>query len=187
MAKTIPNMTDAELYNRLGSDCTKEEAFAELYARHSQRVYLYCRRLTGSKEISADLFQDTFLKLLESAQKEREITNMRAYILRIARNQYYKQRRDAKLTFITLEDIDIFGENDQQDKQELTELLAQSLQLLPDEYREALVLQAYNNMSYQEIAEFLEVPVTTIRNWIVRAKKRLREILANHWEIRVIN
>jgi RNA polymerase sigma-70 factor, ECF subfamily len=187
MAKTLPNMTDAELYQRLSSDCSKEEAFAEIYARHSQRVYLYCRRLSGSKEISADLFQDTFLNLLESVKKEREMTNLRAFILRIARNLYYKQRRDAKLTFVTLEDIDIFGEDDNQDKQEITELLAQSLQLLPDEFREALVLQAYNNMSYQEIAEFLEVSVTTVRNWIVRAKKRLREILANHWEIKSIN
>ena len=127
------------------------------------------------------------LNLLESAKKDREMTNLRAFILRIARNQYYKQRRDTKITYLTLEDIDIFGEDDHQDKKEMSELLAQSLQLLPDEFREALVLQTYNNMSYQEIAEFLEVPVTTVRNWIVRAKKRLRDILVKHWEIRTVN
>jgi RNA polymerase sigma-70 factor (ECF subfamily) len=52
-----------------------------------------------------------------------------------------------------------------------------ALELLGDEYREALVLQTYNELSYQEIAEIQGVPLTTVRNRIVRAKRKLREIV----------
>jgi RNA polymerase sigma-70 factor (ECF subfamily) len=68
------------------------------------------------------------------------------------------------------------------EEQELTKLVAMSLDLLPEEYREALTLQIYGGLSYQEIGESMGVPVTTIRNWIVRAKQKMQEILAPYYE-----
>lgn len=187
MKNKYSNMNDAELYYCLsGNQMDKEAAFSEIYSRHSQRVYLYCRRLIGSKEQAEDLFQETFLSLLGSTQKTREMTNLPGFIIKIARNLYLKLRRDNKAIFITIDDLEIGFEDNHLDRKELTEILTSSLALLPDEYREALVLQTYNGMTYEEIADFMEVPVTTIRNWIVRSKKKIREILIHYWEFNTI-
>ncbi|GAB1370813.1 hypothetical protein MASR1M45_08750 [Candidatus Kapaibacterium sp.] len=56
------------------------------------------------------------------------------------------------------------------------------LELLPDMHKEAFILQAFQGLSYSEIAAVLDVPVTTVRNWIVRAKSKLREILLPYFE-----
>jgi RNA polymerase sigma factor (sigma-70 family) len=67
------------------------------------------------------------------------------------------------------------------ERSELIALLDVALEVLPDEQREALILQVYEDMSYQEIADFMNVPLTTVRNWVVRAKKRLRDELQQYW------
>jgi RNA polymerase sigma-70 factor, ECF subfamily len=188
MIKDFSILHDNELYFRLCEDhATKEKAFAELYSRHSKRVYLYCRRILGNKEQADDVFQETFLSLLNSVDKDREMTNLPAFLLRIARNLSLKAKREQKKIFVPLDEFE-FGYNDTQfERTEMTELIAEALDLLPDEYREALVLQAYNGMKYEEIAVFMEVPITTVRNWIVRAKKKMRDIMVQYVENREIS
>ena len=51
------------------------------------------------------------------------------------------------------------------------------MELLPDDYRETLALQVYGGMTYEEIAAVRRVPITTVRNHILRAKKKIRELL----------
>ncbi len=67
------------------------------------------------------------------------------------------------------------------EKHEMQNIIASALNLLSDEWREAVVLQVYDGLSYNEIAEILEVPMSTIRNWIVRGKKQLREIISPYF------
>ena len=52
----------------------------------------------------------------------------------------------------------------------------------PDDHREAVVLQLYNGYSYDEIGTMMNVPVTTVRNWVVRAKSKLRATLAPYFD-----
>ena len=61
-------------------------------------------------------------------------------------------------------------------------MIDSALNLIPEEQAEAFMLQVYQGMSYNEIAEFFEVPVSTVRNWVVRAKKKLRDILIPYLE-----
>jgi len=70
------------------------------------------------------------------------------------------------------------------EQNELAEILAMALELLPEHYRQAVVLQCYNGLTYQEIADVLGVPLSTARNWIVRAKAHLRTILEPYWQDR---
>lgn len=57
-----------------------------------------------------------------------------------------------------------------------------AIELLPENYKEAFVLQVYEDFTYQEIADFLELPLPTVRNRIVRAKSKLRETLTPYLE-----
>lgn len=178
MVEDFTRFNDFELYKFLCKESQKKEgAFKEIYARYSTKIYAYCRRVVGDRSKADDLFQDTFLRLLNSINEEREMTNLLGYMIKIARNQCLKYKTQQIVNFVSIDDFEIKTETDEIEQAELSSLISMALELLQDEYREALILQAYNGMSYAEIGEVLEVPVTTVRNWVVRAKQRLKEIL----------
>lgn len=175
--------SDIELFSLLSEEgAVREQAFGELYARHSSRVYLYCRKILGDGNAADDIFQDTFIRFLNAGSSpDRVMTNVPAFLLRIARNLCLNYKRDNKHVMVELDDYHMPTLDKQVENQEIAQLLSMALELLPDEYRDALVLQMYSGMSYEEIGEQLNVPVTTVRNWIVRAKKKMREILAPYF------
>jgi RNA polymerase sigma-70 factor (ECF subfamily) len=182
------HIDDNELYKMLGSKnaLTREGAFKEIYSRYSKKVYSYILRLTGSKYSADDIYQETFIKLLNSATVEKEMTNLLFYILKIARNMYFRSLNGAN-KFIPINDLDFEINDDNLENKELTDLLTGTLDLLPIDQKEALILQVYNNMSYQEIAVFMDVPVTSVRNWLIRSKRRIREILEPYFENNTLN
>ena len=93
----LDQYNDIELFDMLNSDKkTAELAFAELYLRHSSRIYAYCRRFLGNKDDAQDVFQDTFVKFVESAKKPRSMTNVPAFLLRITRNLCVNVKRKEK-------------------------------------------------------------------------------------------
>ncbi len=182
MQNDYSTLTDIELYELLRADGTKETAFAEIYARYSQRVYMYCRKILADDTAADDVFQDTFIRFLRSVQDERDMTNVAAFLLRIARNLCLNWKRDHRSRTVEFQDFHRPNEDKQVESREVAQLITMALDLLSDEYREALVLQMYHGMSYEEIGEQMQVPVSTVRNWVVRSKKRMRDILAPYFE-----
>jgi RNA polymerase sigma-70 factor (ECF subfamily) len=180
MKDNYSHKTDAQCYAMLQSNNRrdKEAGFTELYKRHSQRIYQYCRRFTGNNDTASDVLQETFLRFLSSAERGATMTNIPAFLLRIARNLCIDARKRQSQFVISSEIMELPAHDAPMESQELRHLLIAALDALPEDHKEAIVLQAYNGMSYQEISEATSVPVTTVRNWIVRGKKKLREILA---------
>ncbi|MFM8437974.1 MAG: RNA polymerase sigma factor [Candidatus Kapaibacterium sp.] len=172
---------DTELYALLCDEKRKERAFTELYSRYSQRVYLYCRKILGDDQAARDIFQDTFIRFLNSADSTRDMTNVPAFLLRIARNLCLNWKRDHGSRTVEFNELDIGTHDRQVESRELANLISMALELLPEDHREAVVLQMYHGMSYEEIGEQLHVPVSTVRNWVVRAKKKMRDILAPYF------
>lgn len=178
MIQKVSNKSDEQLFGMLSGDkANKEAGFTELYQRHSQRIYQYCRRICGSDEMASDVLQETYLKLLNAAQNKQEMTNVAGFLIRIARNHCLDIRKKQSQN-VTFENIEIPSYDISLESRELKHLLVIALDALPEDQKEAIVLQAYSGMSYQEISETTNVPITTVRNWVVRGKKKLREILA---------
>ena len=160
----------------------KEAAFKEIYSRFSSRIYLYCKKLAGDTSCSDDIFQEVFMKFLKSAENGTVIENVLGYLLRIARNLCLNARRDTKEVPTDLNDLIIPVTERKMESEELEKMIESALELLPAEHKDAFVLQVYEGLSYKEIAELTDVPLTTVRNRIVRAKARLREILLPYLE-----
>ncbi len=185
------SLSDEALYGLIvsGSERERNDAFEVLYTRHSGRVYLYCLKTLGDPAAARDACQDTFIAFWQSASPERQMTNLRGYLLRIARNTCLIVKRSSNAHPTTEFDESIYtalasnplGEA-AIEQNELAQLITMALELLPEHYREAVVLQCYNNLSYQEVADMLDVPLSTARNWIVRAKAQLRKILEPYWQ-----
>lgn len=172
-------MSDIELYAALKLEKpSSEKAFAELYARYSPRIFAYCRRILGDYDRAQDAFQETFVKFFNSAQQEREMTNVPAYLLRIARNLCLNMQRSNKGQ-ISLEEYHLPLSYDiSHDKMELLSLITQAMEMLPLDYKEAFILREYEGLSYQEIADMTESSLSTVKIRIYRAKQKIRDILA---------
>ena len=172
-------MSDIELYAELKLEKpSSEKAFAELYARYSPRIFAYCRRILGDYDRAQDAFQETFVKFFNSAQQEREMTNVPAYLLRIARNLCLNMQRSNK-SQISLEEYHLPSSYDMShDKKELLSLITQAMETLPLDYKEAFILREYEGLSYQEIADMTESSLSTVKIRIYRAKQKIRDILA---------
>ena len=172
-------MSDIELYAALKLEkSSSEKAFAELYARYSPRIFAYCRRILGDYDRAQDAFQETFVKFFNSAQQEREMTNVPAYLLRIARNLCLNMQRSDKGQ-ISLEEYHLPSSYDMShDKKELLSLITQAMETLPLDYKEAFILREYEGLSYQEIADMTESSLSTVKIRIYRAKQKIRDILA---------
>ncbi|MCS7000273.1 MAG: RNA polymerase sigma factor [Bacteroidota bacterium] len=185
MAQDYSGLSDSELYSLLSQPDHREAAFGELYRRYSHRVFVYCRKILGNSHDADDAFQETFIKLLGSASPKRQMTNFPAFLLTIARNTCrdmlaVRHREHVEL----IEELHGVACDFSVEQNEINQLITMALDLLPFEWREAIVLQLYANMSYSEIAEAMGVPVTTVRNWICRGKQRLREILQPYFDER---
>ncbi len=185
------SLSDDELYRLLvsGSERERNDAFDELYHRHNGRVFIYCARILGDQTSARDACQEVFIAFWRSISSERVMTNLRGYLLRIARNIcLLMKRNDSYITTTEFEENLVETENPLGEaaieQNELAEILAMALELLPEHYRQAVVLQCYNGLTYQEIADVLGVPLSTARNWIVRAKAHLRTILEPYWQDR---
>jgi len=170
--------SDAELFKTLRQPKAEaERAFAELYARHSQRVYVYCLKIMGEEADALDIFQTTFLKFHAAAQSEKNIENIPAYLLRIARNLCLDKKREFKPT-VPFEDFHGAARDNSYENTELFALINTALELLEIEYREALVLHEYEGLSYNEIAEITGDTIPALKNRVWRAKQKIRNILS---------
>lgn len=182
MEKKAEYLNDIELFEMLAKDKkTAEKAFAELYSRYSQRIYAYCRKILGDKEEAKDIFQETFVKFFQSAKEERTMTNVPAFLLRIARNLCVNTKRKEKSS-ISFEEYMVKAKDTGNEKEEMLELIRCAQELLPDEYKEAFVLREYEGLSYSEIGEITGTSMSTVKVRIYRAKQKLRELLAPYME-----
>lgn len=176
MSSELEKIGDIELYYRLDKDKeTAGVAFAELYSRYSSRVFAYCRRFLGNKDDAKDIFQETFVRFFQSAQQDREMTNVPAFLLKIARNLCVNHKRKLK-EVVSFEDY-MTSDSGTEDQDELLKLIKMALELLTPEYKDLFILREYNGLSYNEIAEITGLSLSTVKIRLFRAKLKIREIL----------
>lgn len=179
----VDDTPDLELFRALaGDEPAAQAALTRLYRRYSQRIYTYCRKITSDNHVAEDLLQETFVKLYDSGRQARPVENVPAYLMTIARNLCLSHRARSHRQFVPVEDFHLTTRDVPYEQKELLDLIQASLELLPDDYREAFVLREYNGLSYNEIADVIGQSIDVVKVRIFRAKKRLREILAPYLE-----
>ncbi len=187
MTRRFSTHTDSELIGYLRSRSQhREEVFREIYRRHARSVFTYAQRILNGSHQAEDVLQETFVDLLRYVQEVDNIGNLPALLFRMARNRCLNINRRTRTEYITPDDISELVQFPEESaasslqSEEMSTHLHAALRLLSEEQREAVILQMFNGLSYQEIAEVCEVPLSTVRNRIVRAKTRLRELLESH-------
>lgn len=155
-------------------------AFLELFDRHAARIGRYCYRLIGDPERAQDIVQDLWEKLVRlRAKGQGEVRNPMGLIYTIARNLCLNHIRDRRpyIPLHTLDEEDHpAGETRELTRHEEMAILA--LERLPLPQREVLILNAYSDYNFDEIAEMIGETHGAVRTKAWRARRQLRRIIA---------
>lgn len=152
---------------------------AQLVAEHHAAVYRYAYRLSGSVADAEDLVQQAFMIAHQKGGQVREEANVRSWLFTVLRNCFLKtkqKRRPVPAGTLRL-DMDSIPELCPPEEEVDRERLQMALDQLPPNYRLALVMFYYEDLSYREIAEELALPIGTVMSRLARAKAHLRKTL----------
>lgn len=159
-------------------------AFAELFARYKNAVYGYVRRRVNDPGRAEEITQDVFLALVQRRNGYEVQASFRTYLYRIALNriasEHRKKSRSEALPARPACGRENSGGAAAGDPLVVAQVRRALAQLEPEQ-REVVVLREYQGLSYEEIAQVLQVPVGTVRSRLFRARMALRDLLAPGW------
>ena len=166
----------------------KHREFEREAIPHMDILYNYALRLTSDPDDADDLVQETYLKAYRFWDKYEKGTNIRAWLFRIMKNTYINRyRKETKEPdTVDYDDIQNFyntirsESTDPNDLQErifgglLEDEVTAAIESLPEDFRTVVILSDIEGLTYDEIAEFVDCPVGTVRSRLHRGRKFLR-------------
>lgn len=158
------------------------KAYSELYRLYSKAMFNISVRILNDEEEAADVLQEAFLDAFSRIADFRQETTFGMWMKQIVINRSISQLRKRKMDLISLEDTDVesIPDNEQGNTEEL-ELQVQQVRAaihqLPDGYRVVLSLYLLEGYDHEEISHILRISENTSRTQLMRAKRKLIEIL----------
>ena len=177
-----------------GKDTEDQELLAQKYSDfeqeampHIDALYNFALRMTGDPEDADDLVQETYLKAFKYFDKFEKGTNCKAWMFRILKNSFINDYRktskepdkvdydDIQNFYETIKSTDIKTQHLQEDvfSQLLDDEISKAITNLPEDFRTVIILNDIEGFTYEEIADFVDCPVGTVRSRLHRARKML--------------
>ncbi|MEZ5065845.1 MAG: sigma-70 family RNA polymerase sigma factor [bacterium] len=189
-----PEPEDDRVYVRRALD-GDERAFAVLVRRHERGIYNVAWRMVRDRELARDLTQEIFVRVYRSLGKYDPTYPFVSWLYRVASNLCIDWIRKKKLRTVSL-DAPIGGEEDtgtrdvedpaqdparDLEQAERVRILEEALAKLPESHRLVLLLRHQRDLSYDEIATSLDIPLGTVKARIHRAREAFRKILVQDY------
>ena len=166
---------------------TDGESFETLAMPLFASLYNFAHWLTHNREEAEDLVQETYLKALKGFMSFQQGTNFRAWMYRILRNTFLTSRSglNVKMTVPLDREENAIGLPADTPEAVLLaradqQMVQSALEHLPVQFREVILLCDMEDMSYQEIAEIVGIPIGTVMSRLSRARRSMRELLAEN-------
>lgn len=154
---------------------------------HMDALHNFALRLTGDEDDANDLLQETYLRAFRFFDKFEKGTNCKAWLFRIMKNSYINAYQKKKKTPVQLdyEEVEKYYENvkpSNPDDAHLTadtfeslldDEVSQAIAKLPEDFRTVIILTDIEGFTYEEVAEFVDCPIGTVRSRLHRARKML--------------
>jgi RNA polymerase sigma-70 factor (ECF subfamily) len=176
----------------------EEKAYEDLLERFQAPIYNLVHRLLDDPSEAGDVVQEVFLKVFRNISSFRGESSLKTWIYRIAVNEAHNHRR----WFHRRRGHEIGLDEEREEGRNLEQVLADharspleitidhemralvegALQQMKPVFRDAVVLRDLEGLSYEEIAEVLQVSLGTVKSRIVRAREALRELLTERLE-----
>jgi len=167
-------------------------AFGMLVARYQERLLRYGRRFLGNPDDVSDVVQDVFVRAYQNIQGFDASQRFSPWIYRIAHNAFVNALRKKTREPVYVFDLDTViphalvddTEQVERERGETRRILESFLEQLSPKYREVLVLHYFDELSYADIAEVLQVPMGTVGVRLRRAREALQSIYqSSHKEL----
>ena len=173
-------ITDEEAAERV--QMGEREAFGILVERYLNKLIRYGKRFVADRDDIEDLVQDVFISAYQNIQSFDAKRKFSPWIYRIAHNAFVNalaasERRPALISFDPLVSHPAYEDTTDslRDQQEMKTMIDKGLSLLIPKYREVLVLNYFEQLSYKDIADVLKVPIGTVGIRLSRAKEELKK------------
>jgi RNA polymerase sigma-70 factor (ECF subfamily) len=154
------------------------EAYNVLVSRWEKRVFNYLLRLVGHREDALDLSQDVFLKAYQNLKKLDDPSRFAGWLFRIAHNEAYSLLRKNKPEGELAAEPGTAEATSRMYPVELTLAVESALARLSEDQREAVLLKIYQGFKFEEMAEILSCPVSTVKSRLYTALDLLKGMLA---------
>jgi RNA polymerase sigma-70 factor (ECF subfamily) len=192
-------MDDQELILQI-TQHNDHSAFALLVDKYQKLVVNTCRGFVSNYADAEDLAQEVFIELFESLPEFRHESKLSTWIYRIAVNKSLNHIRKKKRENIFSSFASIFensdkpqnleiadhGISDEADRKinttELHKTLKTAINKLPKNQKIAFILSKYQDLSYKEIAEVMDLSISSVESLLFRAKVNLQELLSNYYK-----
>ena len=191
-------LTDDQKWLVEGLRTGEESAYEALISRFQQPVYSLVYRLMSDPSDASDVVQEVFLKVFRNIGSFRGNSSLKTWVYRIAVNEAYNHRRwfsRHRRKEVGLEDEDdgartyceVLPDHGQSpfdvtSTNETHALIEEALQSVNPAFRSAVVLRDLEDLSYEEIAEVLQLSLGTVKSRILRGREALRKSLAGRLE-----
>jgi len=161
----------------LGFSQGSSEAFTELFSRYKQPIYGFFRRRVAEPAHAEELTQETFLALLRAAARYQPRALFRTYLYAIGFQILRAHRRKAAFRATFFGHRNSVPDPSRQDSTESALWVRRAVEKLDALDREILLLREFEQLSYAEVADLLQLPLNTVRSRLFRARTALRNLL----------
>jgi RNA polymerase sigma-70 factor (ECF subfamily) len=189
LPNNFKSLTDEELMKRFQDG--EVECFDELVRRYKNQLLNFIFRFIGDKEVAEDLLQETFLRLFRKKHYYREIAKFSTWIYTIAGNLAKSELRRRKRR--TIFSIHNYGDEDKEfeipdtssDPFQNTQTdfalaeIQKAIDELPLHFKEVILMRDVQELSYEEIAQGLNIPLGTVKSRVNRGRLKLQEQLGH--------
>lgn len=170
-------ITDIELVKR--SQKGDIEAFSELVRKYQTVVYNLAYRFMRDKDLAEDMAQETFVKAFKHLNGFRGDCAFSTWLYRVTCTvcitELNKRKKRNEVEFQP--NIPETGYEENYSYKEIAEKIRKCVTYLPPKYATVITLYYLDGMSYEEIADIMNIPVGTLKTWMFRARKQLRRIV----------
>jgi RNA polymerase sigma-70 factor (ECF subfamily) len=170
-------------------------AIDQLVAKYQVRAYQYAYRLTGNQDDASDLVAEAFVRVYTALPRFRKDSRFTTWLFRIVTNCFLDQKKKEKRrptsqledAWVGAEAVTTIAERESpvesSERVERDEIMQQAIEQLPDNQRVMIVMFHMENLSYEDIAANLGLPIGTVKSRLNRARLALREILDPYAEL----
>jgi RNA polymerase sigma factor (sigma-70 family) len=168
----------------------EQSCFEDIIHRHKNKVFAYISLYIRDQALAEDIFQDTFLKVIQSVKSGRYYDNGKfiSWVMRIAHNLIIDHfRRIKQMNTVSNDNYDSdifnsrkFADNNIEDdliKRQIQKDIRKMITQLPDDQKEVVILRHYAGLSFKEIAEITDVSINTALGRMRYALINLRKIM----------
>ncbi len=185
-------MDDRELVKRtLQGD---KKAFEELVMKYERKIYNYVLKMVADRELAIDIAQDTFLKAYAALDSNNPKFSFSTWIFRIAHNlvvDYFRKTSRYEVVPLYIKDeeeeirlqleADVKGPDVLFSEKERNEIIKETLEKLPPDLKELIILRHLNELSYNEISEVTGLSISSVKSKLHKAREMLRRLLERYY------